>query len=281
MTVGPVDRFLFVAALLAAAVPGAPAAAESALASYRAVYDLTLDDTAKDSAESTVGDLTGRLVTELQGSRCAGYKAKVRFVTEMQNEDGDNEVTDSRSTSFESGDGSQFTFDNQTYSNQNLVEESAGKANRAGDAVGVNLTKPGKKHLSFSAGTLFPTSQMTHVLEAARNGQSFVSFDVYDGSEAGETLFATAAVIGPASVASDDVGDETAVSDAGISKLRHWPVTVSYFDKATRGDGTPFYVMSFVLYDNGIGRKLRIDYGDFAVIGHLSRLEMLPSAACP
>ena len=39
--------------------------------------------------------------------------------------------------------------------------------------------------------------------------------------------------------------------------------------------------MSFVIYENGIGRKLRIDYGDFALTGKLTQLDLLPDTTCP
>ena len=63
-------------------------------------------------------------------------------------------------------------------------------------------------------------------------------------------------------------------------RLPHWPVTVSYFEKGKGTDDAPTYVTSFVVYANGIGRKLRIDYGKFALVGHLTHLEMLPAPKC-
>ena len=79
----------------------------------------------------------------------------------------------------------------------------------------------------------------------------------------------------------DDGGSEAAVKDAGIAGLRHWPVTISYFEKKNGVDETPFYTMSFVVYENGVGRSLKIDYGDFSLDGHLTRLDMLPTTPCP
>ncbi len=247
------------------------------LASYRAIYDLSLDNS---KSGGDVGGLSGRLVTEFKGSRCAGYNARLRFVTELENADGGTNLTDSRSTTFETGDGSQFTFTNETYSNDNLIEESKGTARRAGKDLAVTLTRPGKKSFALPAMTTFPTNQVEGMLAAARRGERFYATDIYDGSESGETLFATATVIGHVSTANDDFGDETTVREAGIAGLRHWPVTVSYFDKSKTGDDAPFYTMSFVVYDNGIGRKLKIDYGDFAITARLTSLEILPSVSC-
>jgi hypothetical protein len=38
--------------------------------------------------------------------------------------------------------------------------------------------------------------------------------------------------------------------------------------------------MSFVVYENGIGRALKINYGNFALIGRLTRLDLLPASPC-
>ncbi len=127
---------------------------------------------------------------------------------------------------------------------------------------------------------VFPTEQIRKVLAEAAAGKHFVTMDVYDGSEAGEVVYATAVVIGKLSSAADDYGDETLVGDAGFAALPHWPVTVSYFKKGQGTDDAPTYVTSFVVYANGIGRKLKIDYGKFALVGHLTHLEMLPAPKC-
>ena len=107
-----------------------------------------------------------------------------------------------------------------------------------------------------------------------------VTMDIFDGSQDGTLVYATAAVIGKASSAPDDFGDETLVGEAGFAGLVHWPVTVSYFEKGSGTDDAPSYTTSFVLYANGISRKFRIDYGKFALNGHLTHLEMLPTPKC-
>src|SRR5512146_2189915 len=68
-----------------------------ALAPYRAVYDLSVDDTG-DSASSPV---SGRMAMEFTGSRCSGYKSKMRIVTEGEDADGNAQLTDARTESLE------------------------------------------------------------------------------------------------------------------------------------------------------------------------------------
>lgn len=267
---------LFAATASLAFLPGAADA--GLLAPHRAVYDLTLVDS--DSASDLVG-ISGRLVMEFTGSECAGYTSKLRFVTQSDNPDGERQVTDSRSSTFESADGKSLEFANETYTDDTLAEESHGTANRQPGDLSVILTKPESKRFDLAPTVVFPTEQMERIIASAIGGEKFLHLDVYDGSEDGETVFETAGVIGAPSTKPDDIGDEKAVSEAGIAGMRHWPLTLSYFDKSDSGDDTPFYVMSFVLYENGVGRTLKIDYGDFALAGKLTRLDLLPATPCP
>ena len=248
------------------------------LAAYRAVYDLVLD---KSEQTTDLADLNGRIVMEFTGSDCGGYTVALRFVTEIADPDGDRRITDARTTTFEDGDGTGFKFTNETFVDDSLTEESRGTANKTDSGVAVALTKPGDKKFSLDDSVVFPTEQIERIIAAGRSDQNFIQVDVYDGSEDGETVYATAVVIGDGSTASHDIGDETAATDAGVAGLWHWPVTVSYFDQEASGEQLPVYVMSFVLYENGVSRHLKIDYGDFTIVGRLSGLEMLPLAPCP
>ena len=248
------------------------------LAAHRAVYDISLLDSAQGA---DVNDVSGRLVMEFTGSPCSGYTSKLRFVTRTEDPDGGEHVTDARSATFELPDGKSLNFSNETYAGDVLAEESSGTASRDKNGVTVALTKPEERKLEISGPLVFPTAQLGKILASAVRGDAFLSMEVYDGSEDGQTVFETAGVIGPVSTASDDVGDEKVIADAGLATLRHWPLTLSYFDRSDTGDDPPFYTMSFVMYENGVGRSLKIDYGDFALAGKLTGLELLPSTPCP
>lgn len=268
---------LSLAAGLAVSLSAPPASAQVPLAGYRAVHDLALIPGA-DLAE--VGAISGRIVTEFSGSACAGYTTKLRYVTQNLNANGDVQTEDSRSTTFETTDGS-FQFTNEDYTNQELVDRSAGTAERKDDTILVKLTEPTKKTFTLDHDVVFPTEQVSQVIEAALAGKSFLSVDLYDGSETGEVVFNTATVIGKISTASDDLGTETAIADAGFAGLRHWPVTISYFEPKGAADMTPAYTMSLVVYENGVFRDIKLDYGKFALAGTLTSLETLPSSPCP
>ena len=264
-------------AAAALSLAAAAASAQVPLVSYRAVHDLVLDGSG-DAPEA--GDITGRLVTEFTGSACTGYTTKSRFVTRGTSDEGERQINDLRSTTYESRDG-KFEFNNETYTDDELTELAEGEAKRGEGGVTVTLTKPDERTVALDAGVVFPTEQVARVIGAAAAGKKFLAFDVYDGSETGEKVFGTATVIGRVSTASDDLGAETGIADAGFAALRHWPVTISYFEQPSRSDMTPAYTMSLVLYENGVPRNIKLDYGAFALIGKLTHLEVLPSTPCP
>ena len=269
---------LRLAAWLALGLASAPVLASGTpLATYRAVHDLTLDP-AKDSPDMAA--VNARLVTEFSGSACAGYTTTTRFVTEAEDADGGKKVNDSRTVTFETGDG-RLDFDNQSYDDGKLDQASRGTAQRADGGVSVKLTKPTRKTVTLGADVVFPTEQVSRVLEAARAGQHFVKFTGYDGLDDGETPSPTTIVIGPVSTDPSDVGDETAIAEAGFATMEHWPITINYFDPDTGVDQSPNYTMTAIVYDNGIMRQLKLDYGNFALIGRLVQLDKLPEKPCP
>jgi hypothetical protein len=247
------------------------------LATYRAIHDLILDPS-KDAPD--LSTMQGRLVTEFSGSACAGYTTTTRFVTAIEDGEGERQVTDSRSKTFESADG-RFDFDNKTYDDGEVSETAVGSAQRKPDGVTVKLTEPGKKTLTLAAEIVFPTAQIVKIIAKAREGKHFASFSAYDGLESGDTVQLTTTVIGPGTTDVGDIGKETAIIKAGYGGVLHWPVTISYFNEGKGADEAPIYAMSAILYENGIMRQLRLNYGKFTLIGTLVQLDVLPEKACP
>ena len=99
---------------------------------------------------------------------------------------------------------------------------------------------------------------------------------VFDGSDTGQKIYDTLAVIGrPLDVPAPDKG----VQIEAMKNMPRWPVSVSYFD-SKKQDGTPEYILSFDLYDNGVSGALKLDYGDFVLAGELTTLDLLPQKAC-
>lgn len=269
---------LLIAGLLATVVCG-PAAAQAPprLLPHRAVYDLSL---AASRGARTVESARGRIVFEFTGDACEGYALKFRQVTVLQSAESGEKTSDIRTANFESGDGTSFRFKNETdQGGQKQVVD--GEATSRGDkgALSVRLKAPKREQHAFDGGAVFPNTQMRDLITAARAGKTTVSERIYDGSDDGQKVYETLAIIGKRIEGGASDGLEEAARQEGLASLPRWPVRISYFP-AGKSDGTPVYTLSFDLYDNGVSRALNLDYGDFALKGEMSRLDLLPPSAC-
>lgn len=246
---------------------------------HRAIYEMTLDSARPGSG---VTGLLGRMVFEFNGSRCEGYTLNMRLVTRVADRQGNASLTDLRSSTWEEGEGSRFRFNTSQYNNQTLYSTTTGDAQREkkGGKIMVRLKRPSKLELQLPGEALFPTQHSHVLLKAAHEGQSVLQADIYDGSDKGDKMYATTAFIGKVLAPGEDKSFEVVKNGERLSKLKSWPVSISYFDGDKTGEVMPSYQLGFRLYANGVSRKLLIDYGDFRVRGALSALEFLDAPLC-
>lgn len=247
------------------------------LAAHRATYELTLAEpssTRPSLGASAPTGARGLIAYEFRGSPCAGYASDFRMGVELERSEGQATTVELQSLVAEDGDGRQMSFEIESRADGDAAPIS-GRAVRSTDGnVTVDLTKPTKEQLSLGAEILFPTQHLERVIDAARQGVHTLEATVYDGSDTGKKVFQTLAVI----------GKEDSVADAPETKPLQghvrWPVVISYFDRAHE-DAEPEVIMSFDLYDDGVTGDLKLDYGDYALSGRLTKLEMLPQKSCP
>ncbi len=248
------------------------------LAAHRAIYEMTLDDA---RSASGITGIDGRMVFEFTGSECDGYSLNMRMVTQMTDSQGQTNLTDLRSSTWEQGDGQKFRFQSAQYLNDKLGDVTMGRAVREtpNEAVQVKLSQPSTAELNLSGPLLFPTQHSFALIAAARTGQGLFQARVYDGSEKGQKVYDTTAFIGTEVQPGDDPKLEQVAKDKGLGELPSWPVSIGYFE-AKGGDLTPSYQIDFRLYENGVSRELLIDYGDFSIHGTLTSLEYLKAPEC-
>ena len=249
------------------------------LTPHRAVYEMTLDEA---RSASGITGIDGRMVFEFTGSECDGYTLNMRMVTQMTDSQGQTNLTDLRSSTWEEGNGQKFRFQSAQYLNDKLGDVTMGRATRTppAPAVQVKLSQPSHAELNLSGKVLFPTQHSFALMNAAQEGESLLQAEIYDGSEKGQKVYETTAFIGkPVPPGSEDK-IEAPAKEKGLADLVSWPVSIGYFE-AKGGDLTPSYQIDFRLYANGVSRELLIDYGDFSIHGTLSKLDYLKAEACP
>jgi hypothetical protein len=276
------DNLMAPSRLLATAALAAPflwviaASAEPAppLAPHRAIYVLSL---VSGSGTKAPTQAQGRISFDFSGSACDGYIQNFRQTTELQPDEGAARVSDMSSATFEAGDGHEFRFKIKTSVDDSLSEDIDGSAKRAKDGrLAVELTKPKREKRSVSGTALFPTEHMQHILAAARVEQKILEAQIYDGSGDGSKVFDTLTIIGKPL---EKPASEKAAQLEALRKMRQWPVKISYFE-AGKKDEQPSYVLSFDLYENGVSRALKLDYGDFVLAGEMTELTLLPVQKC-
>lgn len=269
-------------AMLASGLAG-PAMAFAAkeqvkLMPHRAIYEVALDDA---RSASGITGIDGRMVFEFSGSECDGYTLNMRMVTQMTDSQGQTNLTDLRSSTWEQGNGQKFRFQSAQYLNDKLGDVTMGRATRnlPDTAVQVKLSQPSHAELNLSGKVLFPTQHSLALMNAALGGEGVLQAQIYDGSEKGQKVYETTAFIGKPVAAGAEDKIETPAKEKGLAELVSWPVSIGYFE-SKGGDLTPSYQIDFRLYANGVSRELLIDYGDFTVHGTLTSLEYLKRGEC-
>jgi len=259
----------------------APANAPIVMVPHRAVYDMTLGE-ARSGASVT--DVQGRMVFEITGSACEGYTQNMRFVTKMASTDGQPSVSDLRSTTFEDGDSTVFRFSSTQLRDQKPGDAAVGDAKRPNrDAdLEVQLTKPEKKTLTFGNKVYLPVQHSIALVAAGRQGVTRLKADLYDGSEQGDKVYETTSTIGKEVPPGGNAKLPVVKNAEPLDALSAWPVSISYYEKGAAGqDAAPAYELGFLFYENGVSRKLVIDYGDFSIKGDLKEITFLePTAKC-
>jgi hypothetical protein len=259
----------------------AAAAASGTFLSHQALYELSL---VKSRGSNAINAARGRILYNFSGSACEGYTSEFRQVSELNSGEGRMTLSDLRSTSWEDGAGKSYRFKIDTRMNDADASPVDGIAERAGDHITVKLKQPVAKTFDLEGNIVFPTEQIQKIIAAARSGKSVLELTVYDGSDNGEKVYNTLSVIGQPipgdrSIASPD----PSTANDQMRTLTRWPVTVSYYDRDTRGrDGeqTPVYAMSFELFENGVSRALVLDYNDFVISGALGKFDVKDSKPC-
>jgi hypothetical protein len=254
--------------------PAAAADQTPALVSHRAVYELSL---AKATGNKSPTAARGRIAFDFTGSACEGYVQNFRQVTELQPAEGPTHVSDMHSATFEDGQGKSFRFRIETKVDQKPGDNVDGQAHRADDgALAIDLKQPKRTKVDVGEDVVFPTEHLKRILAAAHTGAKLLEVKVYDGSETGQKIFNTTTIIGKPIEAA---AVEKAAHVPALEGMKRWPVAISYFEIGKKDDA-PAYVLSFDLYDNGISRALKLDYGDFVLAGEMTQLDILPTKAC-
>jgi len=248
---------------------------------HQALYELSL---VKSRGSNPVNSARGRILYNFSGNACEGYTSEFRQVSQLEIGEGKTMLSDLRSSSWEDGQGRSYRFKIETRTNDAGSSPVDGMAERTGDHITVKLKQPEAKTFTLDGSTVFPTEQIQLIIAAAQEGKSVLELSVYDGSDNGQKVYNTLSVIGQPIEGTKEVpSPDPSTTSSQMKTLTRWPVTVSYYDRDTKakdGEQTPIYSMSFELYENGVSRKLVLDYNDFVIAGALGQFDAKEAKPC-
>ena len=252
------------------------ARSDIALAGHRAVYDLELH---RATSRSGISGSVGRMVLELTGSACEGWKVDLRLVNRFSLPRNKTRLVDSRSSSWESTDGLVMRYSLRQYVDNRLEDQSLVKAvaGRNGKPGTGETTKPEKKKFTIPLGAVFPVQHQKRLITAALENRGRDASLVYDGSDKSKS-FQAISFIGSARTWPLKSPKLAGSGTSLIAGKRFWKVTISYYSpNNSAGEETPKQQISFDMFANGVSGNLIIDYGEFALKGRLIRIDKTPA----
>ncbi|TSJ61696.1 DUF1849 family protein [Starkeya sp. 3C] len=269
----PFARSVLAAATIALVGGTALPAAAIQLTPHRANYAISLDGS---KPANRVNGADGQIVYELRGNPCAGYSVQLRQSTDLATEGGQVNSAVSTAT-WEDGDGNSYRFRVTNTLNGETPEEADGVAERKDGRLVVKATKPEADTIQLGKNVMLPTQHVLRLINSAEQGEPILEASVFDGSPDAKKVYDTLSVIGRGM--SDPKGLENAATSGDLAGRTRYPVTVSYYERGAAKE-TPDYIISFDIFDNGVSRNLKLDYGEFALRGTLISYEALPKEEC-
>jgi envelope integrity protein B len=268
------DRFaaLILAAAMAWIWPLSTKAEEAPdIQPYRAVYSAELVET-----ESGVGiaDVGGSMVMAIERT-CDGWILAQQLVLDITATNDLSVRQHIRFAAWESLDGLSYRFAaRDKIGEREIGFKGSAKLESVGGAGTARFEVPEQKTVKLPAGTVFPVSHTRHLIAAGKQSKKLDSRVLFEGSTLEKPQQVTA-FLGEKRLldTATDAGSEPLASRPG------WPVRMAFFPI----DGTastPQYEIEFLQLDNGVGREIVLDRGEFKLKFGLDQIEAIAPPDC-
>ncbi len=246
-------------------------ATAAALRPHEAVYDLTLD-----RSDSDISGAQGRIALQLKQDACEALSLDYRFLVRFQQET-ETTMTDQRTLSRETVKGDRFEFETRSTIDGAEQETVQGKAENGPGGTHIAYEKPVAREVEIELAT-FPLHHTAQIIEKAQMGQRIFETRLFDGDNEADKGLTTTALIAPFVEKPADKPSEAVATQ--LAGLRSWLIIESYYNKDSDKDGMPIFETRYRLYENGVSDDLKLDFGSYALKGHLSHLSLM-DASCP
>ena len=247
----------------------------SELLPHRAVYDLTLMPVSNRSEWDSV---TGRIVFELSGSVCAGFKQNFREVLVLSGPKSGRRVIDSFTSDSEAGDGRSMEFSASEVEPDGTVQRTSGVAKSTENGGTAHFNSPMQSDIEVDKYTYFPVSYTRNLIHEALVGHHLFSATQFDGTDQLKPIEESFAVLGEAQ--SGRSGIDSILAGKDFEPLRHWPVTIGYRHSSPKEVSESEYTVFQDLFENGVSQRLMLDFKDFKLSGKLVEFSFLEKIRC-
>lgn len=244
------------------------------IAPHRAVYTMSL---ASVKNGSNVAGVNGSMSFEW-ADVCDAWAIQQHLKLHFNYSGGTESDVTSNELTWESKDGKSYRFNIQRSTDGKDDEEYRGKAKLDSKGGTVSYAIPTSKAMKLPAGALFPSAHTKLIIEKAQSGDHFFSRRVFDGSDEDGSSDISVFIDHPQT----NLLEKESSADLKKSPLLKgtaWPVRMAFF-KVDTETGEPDYEMDMTILANGVVQSMRIDYGDFTVLGTLTTLAPLPAPHC-
>ncbi len=240
---------LFMASSAAGAVE--PADLASRLQPHRVLYSLNLRTLATTGG---VVDARGAISYEF-AEACDGWTTKHTFRLGLTRQDSNEKVIRTDYTSWESKDGLHFRFTTRTLTDGQETENRSGRATLdapGGPGRAIVEGKGVRKDIALPPNTTFPTWHTLIVLAGARNGETSIWRQLFDGSNEGKITGIHAVI-----------KDEVPAQNAALFDQPGWRFRASYFDPPQADKTVATYRIDMTVTEGGVTTAMKLDYDDY------------------
>jgi hypothetical protein len=256
------------------AAPFEQAAAQGAsLQGYQAQYSMKL---LESKPASNIAALNGQLEYDFKED-CDGWSTSYQFDFKYNFTNHSSGQMTTQTTTYESKDFSRYNFSIARQMAGAALDSVKGRAELSDDVVKVYYMGDAAREETYKGDILLPSEHALILLEQARAGKAFSSYEVFDGLEQQGTRTITSYVF-----PYKEDGDYAKAQHMGVLNdgMKKWRVSVAYFSDSTTKEASD-YEMSATLYDNGVMDDIRLDYHDHIIGQELTSLSMYDAPHCP
>lgn len=259
--------------LLVSGISGSALAAPS-ITSHQAIYELDLKSATAASDVKTIDGKTHYTLKQV----CDGWTSSENYAISFGFEEGGSANFISHYKTWESEDGSSFTYD--IVENSDAMGEKAfqGFANSTGDSAEAFHSDGDGGMRALPENTVFPIHHMMALLDAAQTSSPVIrQSHMFFGGEIDDSLYFISAIMGEKK---DEAPSKSLAKRLGeFAEDSYWPLSISYYNPDAQ-EAEPEYAITFQLQNNGVIRGYTVDYGEFRMRAKLNKIADVDAISC-